>query len=203
MRRDTLLSPGRLALPPFPPPPFTVSPGARPIISVATSSVGVTIAFPLTPLTAISSKSTLMLPTVVYRLRTSTSYVITLAASAAARHQPPSPDSRGRGRLLLFPLPLLILIVRLVFIVLELELGLQGRLVLGDDLVVDVVGRLPRRLLREVARPHHVVEDVALRSVRVAAGRAQGDARARDRLDLELFLGVPLRDCADNISPRV
>eukprot|EP00962_Isochrysis_galbana_P024338 scaffold7450_cov99-Isochrysis_galbana.AAC.1 len=33
MRRDTLLSPGRLALPPFPPPPFTVSPGARPIIS--------------------------------------------------------------------------------------------------------------------------------------------------------------------------
>eukprot|EP00962_Isochrysis_galbana_P044066 scaffold16967_cov113-Isochrysis_galbana.AAC.1 len=33
MRRDTLLSPGRLALPRFPPPPFTVSPGARPIIS--------------------------------------------------------------------------------------------------------------------------------------------------------------------------
>eukprot|EP00962_Isochrysis_galbana_P037727 scaffold13253_cov140-Isochrysis_galbana.AAC.1 len=33
MRRDTLLSPGRLALPPFPPPPFTISPGARPIIS--------------------------------------------------------------------------------------------------------------------------------------------------------------------------
>eukprot|EP00962_Isochrysis_galbana_P044169 scaffold17052_cov114-Isochrysis_galbana.AAC.3 len=33
MRRDTLLSPGRLALPPFSPPPFTVSPGARPIIS--------------------------------------------------------------------------------------------------------------------------------------------------------------------------
>eukprot|EP00962_Isochrysis_galbana_P013458 scaffold3819_cov107-Isochrysis_galbana.AAC.1 len=31
MRRDTLLSPGRLALPPFPPPPFTISPGARPI----------------------------------------------------------------------------------------------------------------------------------------------------------------------------
>eukprot|EP00962_Isochrysis_galbana_P011951 scaffold3363_cov122-Isochrysis_galbana.AAC.4 len=27
MRRDTLLSPGRLALPPFPPPPFTISPG--------------------------------------------------------------------------------------------------------------------------------------------------------------------------------
>eukprot|EP00962_Isochrysis_galbana_P020170 scaffold5891_cov121-Isochrysis_galbana.AAC.1 len=33
MRRDTLLSPGRLALPPFPPPPFTFPPGARPIIS--------------------------------------------------------------------------------------------------------------------------------------------------------------------------
>eukprot|EP00962_Isochrysis_galbana_P013093 scaffold3743_cov120-Isochrysis_galbana.AAC.2 len=33
MRWDTLLSPGRLALPPFSPPPFTVSPGARPIIS--------------------------------------------------------------------------------------------------------------------------------------------------------------------------
>eukprot|EP00962_Isochrysis_galbana_P010558 scaffold2922_cov125-Isochrysis_galbana.AAC.1 len=29
----TLLSPGRLAWPPFPPPPLTVSPGARPIIS--------------------------------------------------------------------------------------------------------------------------------------------------------------------------
>eukprot|EP00962_Isochrysis_galbana_P038402 scaffold13629_cov101-Isochrysis_galbana.AAC.8 len=33
MRRGTLLSPGILALPPFPPPPFTVPPGARPIIS--------------------------------------------------------------------------------------------------------------------------------------------------------------------------
>eukprot|EP00962_Isochrysis_galbana_P028057 scaffold8849_cov101-Isochrysis_galbana.AAC.8 len=33
MRRDTLLSPGRLALPPFSSPPFTISPGARPIIS--------------------------------------------------------------------------------------------------------------------------------------------------------------------------
>eukprot|EP00962_Isochrysis_galbana_P006757 scaffold1821_cov98-Isochrysis_galbana.AAC.1 len=33
MRRDTLLSPGRLALPPLSPPPFTVPPGARPIIS--------------------------------------------------------------------------------------------------------------------------------------------------------------------------
>eukprot|EP00962_Isochrysis_galbana_P032484 scaffold10678_cov92-Isochrysis_galbana.AAC.1 len=33
MRRDTLLSPGRLALPPFPAPPLTISPGARPIIS--------------------------------------------------------------------------------------------------------------------------------------------------------------------------
>eukprot|EP00962_Isochrysis_galbana_P025312 scaffold7776_cov107-Isochrysis_galbana.AAC.1 len=34
MRRDTLLSPGILALPPLSPPPFTISPGARPIISV-------------------------------------------------------------------------------------------------------------------------------------------------------------------------
>eukprot|EP00962_Isochrysis_galbana_P007132 scaffold1916_cov123-Isochrysis_galbana.AAC.15 len=33
IRRDTLLSPGRLALPPFPPPPFTFPPSARPIIS--------------------------------------------------------------------------------------------------------------------------------------------------------------------------
>eukprot|EP00962_Isochrysis_galbana_P009871 scaffold2738_cov90-Isochrysis_galbana.AAC.4 len=33
MRRDTLLSPGRLALPTFSPPPLTISPGARPIIS--------------------------------------------------------------------------------------------------------------------------------------------------------------------------
>eukprot|EP00962_Isochrysis_galbana_P020677 scaffold6058_cov159-Isochrysis_galbana.AAC.4 len=32
-RRDTLLSPGRLALPPFSPLPFTFPPGARPFIS--------------------------------------------------------------------------------------------------------------------------------------------------------------------------
>eukprot|EP00962_Isochrysis_galbana_P045753 scaffold18135_cov116-Isochrysis_galbana.AAC.4 len=31
MRQDTLLSSGGLASPPFPPPPFTFSPGARPI----------------------------------------------------------------------------------------------------------------------------------------------------------------------------
>eukprot|EP00962_Isochrysis_galbana_P010525 scaffold2908_cov105-Isochrysis_galbana.AAC.9 len=33
MRQDTLLSSGGLASPPFPPPPFTFSPGARPIMS--------------------------------------------------------------------------------------------------------------------------------------------------------------------------
>eukprot|EP00962_Isochrysis_galbana_P011849 scaffold3344_cov138-Isochrysis_galbana.AAC.12 len=33
MRQDTLLSSGGLASPPFPPPPFTFCPGARPIIS--------------------------------------------------------------------------------------------------------------------------------------------------------------------------
>eukprot|EP00962_Isochrysis_galbana_P000022 scaffold5_cov112-Isochrysis_galbana.AAC.8 len=33
MRQDTLLSSGGLASLPFPPPPFTFSPGARPIIS--------------------------------------------------------------------------------------------------------------------------------------------------------------------------